>query len=218
MRKAVIHLTIGLLAVVVGLAFIIQSPARRAEAGTDSYVSTWNATHYLVAKRKLPNNAFDEIAIGVASWEVKGSVSSGGPYFTVFYFKETWTAPEEYPAFKGGDNLPLIEWNRTSNINKLWLVGYVGRNEDRNRIEITKKGVADPLQKTGGNAAKVDGKTASCIRDSDCFFTTGAYGFTDIVDWHKTTNNKNLSAGILIPIQWTVTGTICELDTEPECQ
>ncbi len=214
----------GLIATAVGLAFWLAAPKAVTVAGdVTTYTSTWKATEYLIAKRTFrglgnlrPNNApadiapptFDAIIIGVATWRVTGKFGPNGPYF-----KEDWQSPASRPVFTKNQEVSGVEPGE-------WIAGAIWvKNLETYPIEITKERFDEQIVTRPGDNATVQGNTASCVpRSNRCIFTTGAYGWTDYHDFESAGKGKHRTTGVAIPTLWTVTGTVCQLETDIDCQ
>ncbi len=203
---AVTRLVCGLIVVSFGFLVVVAPREVTVAGDVTTYSSTWKATENLIARRVVGNHT-DEIIIGVASWKVLGQFAPDGPYF-----KEEWSSPSTRPFFGNRliDEGVLGEWITGA----IWVTNLVTYN-----IFIEKKSADAPLFGGSGKSVKVDGKTASCASGTNgCIFGNGSYGFTDYHEFDSASNGKHRVVGVAIPTLWTVTGTVCELNTDIECR
>ncbi|MBI4948303.1 hypothetical protein HY844_01975 [Candidatus Berkelbacteria bacterium] len=223
-----------------------------AQTSTQAYTSTWKAQELIVARLKsvgtdsskaeceaknqsygaFPNPDNSEAVIGIASWEVKGSVDGGQA------FKEKWTVPSTMPQYygytpgvwtpvkvggliigylcTGGSQIKVVP----QEYNTDWVYGYLNNNSlIRSAIEFRKEPVGGTFTNSHVDPDRVSsfGLGTSCQDTNRCIFSTGSYGFNTWHEFEEAGNGKILNAGILMPLKWVVTGTLCESKTDASC-
>gem|GEM_PF-5105321 len=215
-----------------------------AQGGSD-YSATWQAKSVLVGRfleagsMNSPNTCTNpsyvsagnppnsEIAFGVATWEVKGTIDS------VTRYKEVWSVPPapDYYGYTGDwsgsrcnnvRTVPVGSREFQDNINN-WLLGYIdaGGGSSRPAIQFSVR----PADQSINNILNIGlsqgvsnlGKGSSCQSGINCFFSNGAYGFEIHHKINESQNAKHISTGILLPLKWTVTGFVCDSSTDNRC-
>lgn len=196
-----------LLALLVGaLAWPIS-----AWADVDDYAITWNADRFLIARGDF-HGRHHEFVFGVAGWLVTGEYPNGPS------FKETWRLEGPYPTFKG--NPIKVEFGKAGEEEK-WLSGAVDyaaepglamnlavstMTADRVYFDLKPSVTFD-----NGRAMNV-GLVNSCESgDYHCVFMSGPYAFRGYRNLSSASDNISIShnRGTLIPLEWQVTGKVC---------
>lgn len=205
------RLIIGLIAAVFGVGLWVISPKPTTQASdVTHYSSTWTATNYLIASRTIVNKPTDEIILGVGTWKVTGAFENSGPQF-----KEIWDSPNsDLPNFTATRSMP-------TGSGPLWIAGALWNNtHTTDAITISKVPLNHVFANFIANGASHAGKFTSTCQAGDateCFYATGTYGFRDYHDFPAATSGKDITVGVAMPAQWTVTGTLCEVPAA-DCQ
>ena len=210
------RLVFGSIAIIIGIAFWFAAPKQVSVAGEPiTFTSTWEIVDNLLARRTLNGNNFDEIVIGVATWKVTGNFGSEGPYF-----KEVWESPSDPPTFDCENDDPN-KCKMTGGLTGNWIAGALWPDNlsGLQKIEVFKNRFDRDVHNDDGSDARIDGVIGSCGSAGDeCMFTTGAYGFTNYHNYSQAGSGKDKTNAVAMPVRWTVTGKICELQSDTACK
>lgn len=210
MIKKVALSVLGLVFAVAGVVLVLKSGSGvKVSASTATYTTNWSATKLLVAQRKDFNNTIsysDQIAIGVAGWNVTGSLTDGTK------FKETWTIPTALPTFtRNTTGEAILTADNTG-----WLAGFIGVKNYNSvymyYILSTVDVGAGIENKKGTHNARNMGITTSCLGadEGECMYASGAYGLSDEHAIDSATDGKMVGSMMAIPLKWSVSGVVCD--------
>lgn len=207
--------------------------------GSGQYHTTWTATNLLRVQRIIHGDnppapaGSDEIAVGVTGWLVRGSFTEGSA------FKEIWTAPSTAGMqFKSSTNNthtnsgePLSSAEIRVPDSSKWILGFVSpHNLTQPTYSLLSVGVGTAINNVefehegggflGGESRgkRNVGDATSCKGDYMCMFVTGPYAWSDQHLFASAGSGKARSAAVAIPLEWTVSGNLCDNPNDPACQ
>lgn len=210
---------LGLLLGAFGLVLLNfgNAPAKSNAESVD-YTSTWKATQlYRLQHTNNTNQVTSANAIGVAEWEVTGTVGETP-------FRETWKGPS-------ADSVRIRNQGDTNGICKgdydpsQWLVGCIDTSYGRNGRFMFKLSQVLPTDSSllsegtlsGGNRTNWSGRSVACKSGNyvggfaGCLAALGSYGFSQFIPTSSSTEaSLDQVIGMMMPLQWTVSGEIGE--------
>lgn len=200
----------------------------KAQGGPQPYHSTWQASYLYRVRVRTPNGSTTNgPAFGVAEWTVGGDVNNGS-----ITYNETWEGPPEsgFSARPGGFNERpcLVNYDSAK-----WLAGCypntsaISSNQNIPPPNVTLERVklfnsdGTPGFVVDNNCPRdvnADGTAASCSysQSSNAYksgiWSTGTYGFASLGRMIDHQTNTDVYATdrsyMVMPLQWTVSGTI----------
>ena len=193
-----------------GLVLINFDGSYDKTAAVDQYSSTWKATKLYRLHFATNNNAtiYDLGAIGVRTWEVTGTVSGTT-------FREKWEGPSSDTITFSSENVSGgVSQCRVNADPKIWLgsclhLPQLG-DDLFNKYWLTDIDPASVVNQ--GNILKNSwsGSSARCGTNTlpGCWSSTGSYGFARFTSKVNNDNGQTQAVGVMMPLQWTVTGEI----------
>lgn len=194
----------GIILTALGIGLMILYPGKPATAATEKYTLNWQAANVMRAE------AYGlAIPIGVTRWHVTGNYNiSGG---TSLSFKEDWKTPDYEGMIK--DSVPL---------NTDWLYGYMrpknAGNPNATISTSANEGVGfTPTSNQGEVESIGDAVRCNPQNNKDCMIATGPYSF--LYDHNvPVEHEKPMLAVTMMPLRWTVKGTVCDQPYDPACK
>lgn len=221
MSPKIFQFALGTVLAAVGVILIsgkIDNSTRPNIAGAQtglSYTATWSAQKLVTVSSTLGIvggvQTFNDVPIGVAEWQVTG-VQSGT---SNTLFTEKWVIPNIDVTFDF-NNVTSGTFEPTE-----WLfASYMenGTNQaNSNRFRITGLDILDnTFTFSGGQTVpqRALGNAINCnitIGKPSCLSSTGAYGwmrYLGSIEQINIDEGKLKATGLMMPLKWTVTGTI----------
>lgn len=226
-KKIIGPIIAGIILTLLGAGLIYLVPGKEAKAvDIGSYTQNWKATKSLQAAL-APQGI--RIPFGVAEWTVTGSMTDNSSGTT--YYKETW----QVPHLDQIDNRVMPAVNLWADGSWLWgftgyVSGYTDGNGGANMLSFTALNDFTSIQGTPGDGSFMQGKAVACGTgpggsgtfdgggQSDCLLSLGAYG---IEYWHKIASageGKMPVGGLVMPLQWNISGKICSDSADTNCK
>lgn len=213
-RTTLLHMGVGFILALAGAAmlYVSKGDVKTSAQGTTPYTSTWTANNVLTADVRVGSSQVGQAGIGVWGWSVTGTVGSKT-------FSETWAGPsitniqmlahtDEKGCDINGVNTAEImsgcftQQNALGGTNSMLYTFAVRAPNDftstKNRLN-------------GGTGTQ---KTVSCISsprngdEDECIMQSGAYTFQHWYEPGFDSRARFLGSGTLMPLKWTVTGTV----------
>ena len=209
---------LGLLLGAFGLVLLnFGNTPTTSTAAEETYSSTWKATQlYRLQHTDNINQVTSANAIGVAEWKVTGTVGETP-------FTETWKGPS-------ADSVRIRNHPDTNGICKgdydpsQWLVGCIDTSDNRygrfmfrlTQVLPTDSSLLSEGDYTNSGARhNWSGRSVACKKASSgvggfegCLTALGSYGFSQFIPKENTADQQVI--GMMMPLQWTVTGEIGE--------
>lgn len=205
---------VGFVLALVGAAlfYVSKGDVKTSAQSTTPYTSTWTANNILTADSRVGSSQVGQVGIGVWGWSVAGSVGSKT-------FTETWTAPSvagvQFLAHTDERGCDIIGVNTNELMAGCFAqLNSLGGTNDTLWTFAVRPPNDFTSTKSRNNGGTGTQKTVSCIPsprngdEDECLMQSGAYTFQD---WHEpgfSSRNRFLGAGTLMPLKWTVSGTI----------
>lgn len=176
--------------------------AHAAGGGGSDYTGDWVASKlYQLMYTDNADNQSSANAIGVAEWKVTYNDSTGAELA-----RETWDGPV-------GNTIKLDYSNIVNNVGcratfdkTKWLGGCYSNIDDGSAYHYTLNtvdtGTLNVFSKnsSAGDKVSAQGTGVFCV-SGNCFNTSGAYGFI-----RNTTGGTTTQTGVMMPLEWKVTG------------
>lgn len=201
---------LGLLLGAFGLVLLNFGNPPATSQAVETYSSTWKATelYRLNFSHRNGTGLTNLGGIGVKKWEVTGVVA-GSP------FTETWTGP-------AANTISFSESGgcRVNTDPKVWLgsclwLDVINSEDSMGNYWLTEVAVESLVRQSQDNGWAYGGSGAFCSSSTptlkSCWSTTGTYGFQRFAaDKNGGVVGMPEYAGVMMPLQWNVTGTIQE--------
>jgi len=212
MRRGKLVLTLlGVILTAGGLALLnFGKPVPTTDAQGGGYTVTWQASEVVTVNGTVGSTPTGEAGFGVWKWSIDGTI--GGQHFT-----ETW----EGPSLAGVSFTPASQGCSINGVNEtLILAGcFADQNDvggsDTNLYTFTLKGLTGwTSNKSRLNVGTGVQKATSCINsprnnsETECIFGSGSYAFQHVYEPGFPTRDRWVGSGVLMPLRWTVTGTL----------
>ncbi|MEK7202671.1 MAG: hypothetical protein AAB669_04060 [Patescibacteria group bacterium] len=215
MRNRQMMMTIlGLLLGAFGLVLLNFGNAPTSSTAADPYSSTWKATQlYRLRHTNNSNQVTSANAIGVAEWQVTGNIGETN-------YSETWKGP-------AADSVNIQKNPGTGNICRgtydpsKWLAGCIDSSYNRfgsfkYDLILTSPSDSSLLSEGimgGTNTTNWSGRSVKCNSGfgglPGCLSAIGSYGFYHFIPKESALNaSLDLQIGMMMPLEWTVTGSI----------
>lgn len=226
MKKELIKVFAIVVLVIIGIFLYQISPETnqiKANPTSTQLTTTWEATEFIDAQSITEAGNILETTIGVSKWHNRTFQGDR------LIYEETWSA--HTPT--AGDNRQFIFYREGNtmavrlpagftqrDLYSGWLVNAAGmdiRGFDSGRVIRFIFTPISPAVDSGAGAGRSDfaylGNAVNCLRgggDSNarCIYATGSYGFNLTSNLGDGVEESFDSFGALIPIKWTVNGTI----------
>lgn len=209
-----LKLILGLILIALaGFLFVSGNQSVSQAQSNLRYTTNWQAMELMTVESSgfFGNIPPQEVAIGVAKWQVTGIENSSQREL----FTEIW----ETPAFNGVFFTPSTQVMSGGNFNPSeWLfANHIGTNSGTpNGGKVTYRvrdlNFLDANYRYSKNDAKVGGNAIKCASNSDsnCLHMRGAYGWEV---YHALSNmgserGRVSASGVLMPLKWKVTGNL----------
>jgi hypothetical protein len=212
MEKGKLLLTLaGIIMTAAGLALVnFGKPVSKTDAA-DNYSVTWQADKILTAEAVVGTTPTGKAGIGVWQWSVDGTIR--GQHFT-----ETWSGP----SISGVSFTPNSSQGCSINgVNRTQILA--GCFQDQNDIGGSNTNLyrfsLDNVDSWTSNTSRLNVGTGTqqavtCINsprnssETECLVASGSYAFQHTHEPGFPTRDRWLGAGVLMPLRWTVTGTL----------
>lgn len=205
--------------VAVGVYLYRATPIEpQARAGT-TLTTTWTATEFIDAQSVTEGGVPLETTIGVSRWHNRTYQGDR------LVYEENWAADVPvtgdrsfvFHALGNQMAISLPSGYTQERLHSGWLFNAGGlelRGSDTNRVvrftfTSTSPGLHG-VDRIGRSNFRATGNSVSCVRgdNAQCIYATGAYGFNLTSGLGGGVNEHIDSFGAMIPIRWTVTGTL----------
>lgn len=212
MKGMMRSVVMSVLLVAAGLVMLLGTdslPKAQAQV-TKQYQSNWQATELYRAKFTKQNGlVFYGPQIGVARWDVGGTINGGEVSYT-----EIWQGPDQNDINFSGNNIANQCAVNPNYHRDWWLVGCfttgpngsISLNTTLERVDVNV--ISDHT--CGGN--RVTGNAAACKSQFGYSYTDGAYSFNFAYPNAASNTFDSESSFVFhytaMPLQWKVTGTI----------
>jgi hypothetical protein len=215
LKSIISPLLSGIVLAALGIGLIYLVPGKRASADTSrtTFNQTWAANKLLAISYRDARGTY-KLPFGVAGWEVSGNLKDQSNNVTQTYL-ENWKTDDL-------GSLCIAQLPSYSN-NKRWLYGFnvtsamadpsmPSCSAIRFILENYSKSYTNNQRGNAPAGNAIVGSSVMCT-GAGCSTATGAYGFNLAVG-----GNPSNIAGMMLPLYWTVSGTVCDSPSDANCQ
>ncbi len=211
-RTTLLHMGIGFVLALAGAAMLYVSKGDvKTSAQTNTpYTSTWTASSVLTVDARVGTSQVGQAALGVWGWTVAGTVGSKS-------FTETWQAP----SITGVSFTPRSVGCDLVGLNAQQLLGgcFADQNEIGGPDTSSYTFAVRPPSEVVSNKSRYNSgsglqRAISCINsprngdETECLIQSGSYAFQHVHEPGFPSRDRWLGGGVLMPLVWTVTGSI----------
>lgn len=214
-RTTMLHMGIGFVLALAGAAmlYVSKGDVKTSAQGTTPYSSTWTANSVLTVDARVGSSQVGQAILGVWGWQVTGTVGTSKT------FTETWVAP----SISGISFTPAAQGCTLVGVSATDFAAGCFADQDNIGSPDTSTytfAVRPPSEVTSTKARLNAGsgvqRTTSCINsprntsEDECLFQSGSYAFQHVHEPGFPGRTRWLGGGVLMPLKWTVTGTVTD--------